>query len=452
MTDQPLERPLPYSAEAERSVLGAILLDNLAYPVARESLRKDDFFLDQHRRIFERIGELADFDEPIDLVTLSELLDRRGELEAAGGPSYLTQLMDGLPRATNVEHYVRIVKEKATLRRLIHTAEAIRERAFDGEEDAAAILEKAESDISEISIARQKRGPVKIYSILKNNMQRIEALTNQGRSITGIATGYLNLDTDLSGLHPGELIVLAARPSIGKSSLALNIAQNVTMKAEPQPTLFFSLEMSADSLLTRLISSVARIPGHRFRTGHVSHDDLRKFTTSIPQFVDVPLWIDDSPNATVSEMTARAQRLKNEFGSLALVIVDYLQLVATSVGRSRQEQVAEISRGLKNMAKTLNVAVIAVSQLSRAPEREDRRPHLADLRDSGALEQDADVVLFIHKPNHKEDSTPEERAKIELVIAKQRNGPIGVLDFVFLNEYTRFEQAAPDTFWDSQPE
>ena len=442
-----LERPLPYNAGAERSVLGVILLDNHALNVAMERLKPEDFFLDQHRRIFERIIELGELQQAIDLVTLSESLDRHGELEAAGGPAYLAQLMDGLPRATNVEHYARIVKEKAVLRQLIRTAEAIQQRALDAEEDADAILDRAESDIFQVAEDRIRAGLVGVKDLVKENYARLEQMMEQGRRVTGVATGYTYLDNETAGLQPGELIILAARPSMGKTSLALNVAENVALGREPHPVAIFSLEMSKESLLLRLIASHGRVDAHKFRTGHLGHEDWQKIAPSLGRLGEAPLWIDDSASSTVMEMGAKARRLKRDKG-LDLIIVDYLQLVA-SRGRfsNRNEEVGSISRALKGLAKELKVPVLVLSQLTRAPEREDRKPQLADLRESGAIEQDADVVLFIHRPGfYRSDLPDEERAKSELIIAKQRNGPTGSLDFIFINRYTRFEQAAPDSF------
>ncbi len=442
-----LERPLPYNAEAERSVLGAVLLDNHSLNIAVEKIKGQDFFLDQHRRIFERFIELAEAQQAIDLVTLSECLDRHGELEAAGGPAYLTQLMDGLPRATNVEHYSRIVKEKSILRQLIHTADLIQQRALDAEEDADAILDKAESDIFQVAEERVRAGLIGVKELIKENYPRLEKMMEQGRRLTGVSTGYLNLDNETAGLQPGELIIVAARPSMGKTSLALNIAENVALADEPRSVAIFSLEMSKESLLLRLLASQGRVDAHKFRTGHLGAEDWAKIGPTLARLGDAPLWIDDSASSTVMEMGAKARRLRRDKG-LDLLIVDYLQLIAAR-GRfgNRNEEVSSISRALKGLAKELKVPVLVLSQLTRAPEREDRKPQLADLRESGAIEQDADVVLFINRPGfYKTDLSPEERAKCELIIAKQRNGPTGSLDFVFIDRHTRFEQAAPDSF------
>src|SRR5713226_16430 len=441
MATQPvLERPLPQNLDAERSVLGAILVDNHAINAAIEKLRPEDFFHDHHRRIFQQMMALHESQQAIDLVTLTEELHRHGELEASGGASYLAQLLDGVPHISNIEHYARIVKEKAILRNLIHTTHKIQQRALDAEEDADTILDGAESSIFELAEDRARTGLIAIKDLVRDSFERLEKL------VTGISTGYAQLDNLTSGLQPSELIILAARPSMGKTSLALNIAENVALH-RGEPVAIFSLEMSKESLLQRLLSSQARVDSHKFRTGHLGREDWRRMTEGLARLSEAPLWIDDSGSATVVEMGAKARRLKRD-KKLSMVIVDYLQLIAAR-GRfgNRNEEVSSITRGLKGLAKELQVPVLVLSQLTRAPEREERRPQLADLRESGAIEQDADVVFFIHRPNaFKPDEIPEERAKSEVLIAKQRNGPTDRVNFVFLSQFTRFEEAAPDTW------
>src|SRR5271154_2553018 len=448
--DVNLERPLPHNLDAERSILGAILLDNHALNPAVEKLKTDDFFLDPHRRIFERMIALAEAQHAIDLVTLTEDLHRSGELEAAGGAAYLAQLVDGVPRISNVEHYARIVKEKSMLRNLAHVALAIQERALAADDEADAILDNAESSIFELADDRIRAGLIGVKDLVRDNWTRIEKVFTGGRQITGLATGYPELDRETAGLQPSELIILAARPSMGKTALALNIAENVAVRNR-ETVAVFSLEMSKESLLLRLLASEARVDAHKFRTGHMNRDDWGKVTGALTNLAEAPLWIDDSASSTVMEMGAKARRLKRDRG-LSLIIVDYLQLVVpTNMGRqsNRQEEVSGMSRALKGLAKELKVPVVVLSQLTRAPEREDRKPQLADLRESGAIEQDADVVLFINRPNfYKTDLPDEDRAKAELIIAKQRNGPTGNLNFVFLGRHTRFEEAAPDA-WNS---
>src|SRR5271154_466391 len=449
--DTTIERPLPNNLEAERSILGAILLDNHALNAAIEKIRSEDFFLSQHRQIFERMIQLGEKQQAIDVVTLMEDLSRRGELEAAGGIAYLSQLADGLPRVTNVEHYARIVKEKAVLRSLIFSASAIQEQALAAGDDADVILDRAESVIFQLAEDRVKAGLIGVKELVRDNYERLEKIFSEGRRITGLGTGYSGLDNETAGLQPSELVILAARPSMGKTALALNIAENVAVRNR-EPVAIFSLEMSKESLLLRLLASQARVDAHKFRTGHMNRDDWGKITASLAELGEAPIWIDDSASSTVLEMGAKARRLKRDRG-LSLVIVDYIQLVVPSTNRrtsNRQEEVSSISRSLKALAKELKVPVVVLSQLTRAPEREERKPQLADLRESGAIEQDADVVLFINRPNfYKTDIPEEERAKAELIIAKQRNGPTGSLNFVFLSRNTRFEEAAPDE-WSSR--
>src|ERR1700730_15831710 len=448
--DTSIARPLPHNLEAERSILGAVLLDNHSLNAAVEKLRSEDFFLPQHRQIFQRMIQLAEHQQAIDVVTLMDDLSRRGELEAAGGVAYLSQLADGLPRATNVEHYARIVKEKSVLRNLAFSAAAIQEQALAGGDDADVILDRAESEIFQIAEDRVRSGLIGVKELVRENFERLQRILSRGRRITGLATGYAGLDNETAGLQPSELVILAARPSMGKTALALNIAENVALR-QREPVAIFSLEMSKESLLLRLLASEARVDAHKFRTGRLSRDDWSKVTGALASLSDAPIWIDDSASPTVLEMGAKARRLKRDRG-LSLMIVDYLQLVVptgTGRGTNRQEEVSSISRALKGLAKELKVPVVVLSQLTRAPERDDRRPQLSDLRESGAIEQDADVVLFINRPNaFKPDEAPEERAKSELIIAKQRNGPTGTLNFVFLGRHTRFEEAAPDA-WSS---
>jgi replicative DNA helicase len=447
-SDVSIERPLPHNIEAERSILGAVLLDNHALNTAVERLRSEDFFLSQHRHIFECMVALGEKRHGIDTITLMEDLTRSGRLEAAGGIPYLSQLADGLPRVTNVEHYARIVKEKAVLRSLIYSAAAIQEQALAAGDDADVILDRAESAIFQIAEDRVRAGLIGIKDLVKDGFERLEKIFSEGRRITGLATGYPGLDNETAGLQPSELIILAARPSMGKTALALNIAGNVALR-QKQPVAIFSLEMSKESLLLRLLASEARVDAHKFRTGHMNRDDWSKVTTTLASLGEAPIWVDDSASSTVLEMGAKARRLIRDRG-LSLIIVDYLQLaVPTSTGRqsNRQEEVSGMSRALKGLAKELKVPIMVLSQLTRAPEREDRKPQLADLRESGAIEQDADVVMFINRPNfYKTDLPEEDRAKSELIIAKQRNGPTGTLNFVFLGRHTRFEEAAPDAW------
>jgi replicative DNA helicase len=450
--DTTLEKPLPNNLDAERSVLGAILLDNNALNTAIENLRAEDFFLDQHRRVFTQMIALGEAQQAIDLITLTEELHRRGDLEASGGAPYLASLADGMPKVSNVEHYARIVKEKAMLRNLIHTTHNIQQRAFEGEDGADMILDNAESSIFLLAEDRVKAGLIPVKDIVRDNFERLEKIFKEGKSITGIPTGYVELDKLTSGLQPSELLILAARPSQGKTALALNLAENIAIRAG-QPVAIFSLEMSKESLLQRLVASVAQIDAHKFRTGHLSRTDWTSMTDALGTISSAPLWVDDAGSISVLEIGAKARRLKRDKG-LSLLIVDYLQLI-TARGRfgNRQEEVASISRGLKGLAKELQIPVLVLSQLTRAPERDERGPQLSDLRESGAIEQDADVVMFIYRPHFfKAGASPEEREETELRIAKQRNGPTDNVKFVFRSRLTRFEEAAPDAFSQFSPD
>ncbi len=468
--DATLEKPLPNNLDAERSVLGAILLDNHALNPAIEHLRPEDFFLDQHRRVFTQMIALGEGQQAIDLVTLTEELNRKGDLEASGGAPYLASLADGMPKVSNIEHYARIVKEKAILRNLIHTTHNIQQRAFEGEDGADAILDNAESSIFALAEDRVRAGLLPIKDIVRDNFERLERIFREGKSITGIPTGYVELDKLTSGLQPSELLILAARPSQGKTALALNLMENIAIRGG-HPVAMFSLEMSKESLLQRLVASVAQIDAHKFRTGHLSKEDWRRMnahkfrtghlskedwrrmTESLGTISAAPLWLDDAGSISVLEIGAKARRLKREKG-LSMLVVDYLQLI-TGRGRfgNRQEEVSSISRGLKGLAKELQIPVLVLSQLTRAPERDERGPQLSDLRESGAIEQDADVVMFIYRPHFfKAGATPEEREETELRIAKQRNGPTDMVKFVFRSRFTRFEEAAPDAFSQFAPD
>ena len=443
-----MERPLPQNLEAERSILGAVLLDNNTLNATIELLKPEDFFHDHHRRIYQQMIVLGETQQAIDLVTLSEQLQRAGELESSGGAAYVAQLMDGVPRITNVEHYARIVKEKSLLRGLIHATHAIQQQALEAEEDADAILDRAESSIFQLAEDRVRSGLVTLHDVVTESRERISHIYEGGHRITGLSTGYDLLDNLTSGFQGSELLILAARPSMGKTAFALNIAENVAVRAN-KTVAIFSLEMSKESLLLRLLSADAKIDSHKFRTGHLNQEDKAKIPRSLSHLSDAPLWIDDAGSATVVEMGAKLRRLKREKG-LSLVIVDYLQLVS---GRgkfgNRNEEVSSITRGLKGLAKELKVPVLVLSQLTRAPEREDREPRLSDLRESGAIEQDADVVMFIHRPNFYKKSdevSMEERGETDLIIAKQRNGPTDNIRFVFQGSFTRFELRAPDVW------
>jgi len=438
------ERTLPHSLDAEKSVLGAILIHNEAFNHAAELIDARDFFRDAHRRIFDKMVALSERGDPIDFVTLKEELARAGELDEVGGPAYIASLADGVPRSANVEYYARIVKEKSTLRNLIHSANKILAEAYQAEQEPDLLLDEAERAIFAIAEDRIREGFVPLKHLVQSSFERIEKLHQQKGAITGVPSGFADLDDLTTGFQPSDLIVIAARPSMGKTSFVLNIAQHVATHS-PRTVGFFSLEMSKDQLFMRLLTSEARIDAHRFRTGMLSEKDYGRLSQALGVLAEARVFIDDSASIGVLEMRAKARRLKAEHG-LDLLIIDYLQLMQGR-GRfeSRQQEVSAISRSLKGLAKELQVPVIALSQLSRAPEgRGDHKPQLSDLRESGAIEQDADVVLFIYRAEvyDKDQTKPEEQGIADIIIGKQRNGPIGSVKLTFLNQYTRFENLA----------
>ena len=435
------ERTFPHSLDAEKSVLGAVLIQNEAFNYAVELVSSRDFFRDAHRRIFEKMTRLSERGDAIDLVTLREELSRAGELDEIGGPAYLASLVDGVPRSTNIEHYARIVKEKSTLRALISITAQISARAYEAGDDPNTILDEAEQAIFSIAEDRVREGFVSMRDIVGESLPKIEQLFEQKRLVTGVETGFHDLDQMTRGLQPGDLVIIAARPSMGKTSLVLNIAEHASIKGTPVG--FYSLEMSREQLFIRLLTSVARIDSHRLMTGTIGQRDYQQLSHAIGVLSDARLYIDDSPGMGVLEMRAKARRLAAEHG-LGLLIVDYLQLM-TGRGRfeNRTLELAAISRGLKGLAKELGVPVVALSQLSRAPEsRSDHRPLLSDLRESGALEQDADVVLMLYRADMYPDAKPDDEGRAELIVAKQRNGPTGTVHLAFLKQHTRFEDLA----------
>jgi replicative DNA helicase len=445
-TDYSLAHTLPANVEAERSILGAILLDNHSFNEAAEHLKAEDFSLDSHRRIYSRMVELADSSRPIDLITLAEELDRRKELEAIGEVGYLSSLLDGVPDRPSIEHYIKIVRDKALLRGLIHAANGAIARASEQADPAEEILNDAEAAIFQLSEKRIGRGFMGVQDIVKESFGSVDALLQRGQRITGLETHYADLDEKTSGLQPSDLIIIAARPSMGKTALALNIAENVAIM-DQKVVAVFSLEMSREALLQRLICSLARVDSHRFRTGSLWKDDMQKVVHALEQLVNAPVFIDDTPGIALSEMRAKARRLMQSQGRLDLIIVDYLQLMSGGSRRyeNRTQEVSAISRGLKGLAKELSVPLIALSQLSRAPESRgstDHRPQLADLRESGSIEQDADVVGFIFREEVYKPDDPELEGIAELIIRKQRNGPTGIIKLAFLKGSTRFDSLA----------
>jgi replicative DNA helicase len=437
------ERTLPHNLEAERSVLGAILVHNDAFNTAAQVIDGRDFYRDAHRRIFDRMVALSERGEAIDFITLKEELSRGGELEEVGGPAYVASLVDGVPRATNVEYYARIVKEKATLRNLIYAANKILTNAYEADQESDLILDEAESSIFAVADDRLKAGFVPMRDLVNESFPKIEQLFEHKRLVTGVPTGFVDIDEMTRGLQPGDLVIIAARPSMGKTSLVLNMAQHVAVQAG-HTVGFFSLEMSKESLFIRLLTSEAQIDSHRLMSGHIAERDYSRISHALEQLSSMRLFIDDSANIGVLEMRAKSRRLQAEHG-LSLIVVDYIQLMnARGRYENRTLELASISRSLKGLAKELNVPIVVLSQLSRAPEsRSDHRPQLSDLRESGALEQDADVVILIYRDDaYNRDPNNPDAGTAELIVAKQRNGPTGVIRLAFLREQTRFASLA----------
>jgi replicative DNA helicase len=455
LSDVSLDRGLPASVEAERSILGAILLDNHSYNEAAEKLRSDDFSLDSHRRIFSRMAELIDAHRAVDIVTLSEELARRKEVEAVGGVAYLASLTEGLPRRPSIEEYVRIVKDKSLARQLIVICSTAITRAADQADEALVVLDAAESGLLEVSERGITRGFAGISEIVRDSFGTIDNLYAQQKEVTGLATHYTHFDKMTSGLQASDLIIIAARPSMGKTAWAINIAENAAVN-DGKVVAIFSLEMSKESLLRRMLASQALVSMQKIQTGFIPKQDRGKLMEALERLADAKIFIDDTPAIALSEMRAKARRLQRQQGGLDLVVIDYLQLMSAStfgVGARRYEnrtqEVSAISRGLKALAKELRVPVVALSQLSRASEQRggDKKPMLSDLRESGSIEQDADVVAFIHRDSYYNkdengDEDPDSKNKAEIIIAKQRNGPTGSVHLAYLAECTRFENMA----------
>jgi len=442
-----LEKGLPTNVDAERFVLGSILLDDALYIQAAGTLEPDDFSLQKHRLIFARMGELQDRGERIDRVTVANELMKFNELEACDGLSYLVSLDDGLPHIPNLESYIRIVKDKAVLRRIIFASQNMMNRCLLGEEEPGEILAGAEETLLKLGEARVKNGLVNAAQILEAYDGGINAFLDPSKRIKGTSTGFTKFDEMTGGLHPGDLFIVAARPSMGKTALALNIAQHVSLKLK-ETVAIFSLEMSKESLLTRMLCAAARVDSQRFRAGYLTQDERRKLNMGLHELVESPLYIDDTPGVHLMDMHAKLRRLQQERGSIGLVIVDYLQLMSGH-GRheNRNQEVSALSRGMKLLGKELNVPMMVLSQLSRAVETRqgDHRPQLSDLRESGSIEQDADVVGFIFREEVYHRDREDLRGLAELIIAKQRNGPVGTVNLVYLHAQTKFENRAEDT-------
>jgi replicative DNA helicase len=405
-------------------------------------LRTEDFSLDSHRRIYSRMVDLAESSRPIDMITLIEELDRHKDLQAIGDVAYVSSLVEGVPERPSIEHYVKIVRDKALLRGVISAATTAISRASDQSDSAEDVLSDTEAAIFQLSEKRIGRGFMGVQEIVRETFGSVDALLQRGQRITGLATHYTDLDEMTSGLQRSDLVIIAARPSMGKTAFVMNIAENAAIE-DQQVVGVFSLEMSREALLMRLLCSQARVDAHKMRTGSLWQDDTKKVVRAMEQLAHAPIFIDDTPGISLSEMRAKTRRLKQSQGKLDLIIVDYLQLMSGGGKRfeNRTQEVSSISRGLKAIAKELSVPVIALSQLSRAPESRggDHRPQLADLRESGSIEQDADLVMFIFREEVYKQDDPELQGRAEIIIAKQRNGPIGRVRMAFLKHCTRFE-------------
>ncbi len=456
MVETPSHRLPPQSLEGEMSVLGGILLENNALNKALEVLRPEDFYREAHRKIFNALISLDEKGEPADLVTLTAALKAEGDLEAIGGSAYLATLADYVPTAANITYYAKLVKERAVARRLISVATDIATRGFEGG-DVEEILDWAEKSIFDIAGMRMRPSYFATKDILKETFKTIERLYNRKEMVTGVPTGFTDLDNMTAGLQEGDLLIVAGRPSMGKTAFCLNVVEHAAVHNENRvPTLVFSLEMSKEQLVQRMLCSLSKVDASRLRTGHLGESDWPKLTTGAGLLSDAPVYIDDTPGISVLELRSKARRLKAE-KNLGLIIIDYLQLMTGNNSENRQQEISDISRSLKALAKELKVPVIALSQLNRSLEnRTDKRPIMADLRESGAIEQDADVIMFVYREavyceacKKRDNSCDKGHDKdAEIVIGKQRNGPIGTVHLTFRGEYTRFENQSkrPDGY------
>ncbi|MDA8428407.1 MAG: replicative DNA helicase [Geobacteraceae bacterium] len=449
MTTHDLRKLPPQSLEAEMSILGGILIDNDAINRVLEMLTPEDFYRESHRKIFLAMMKLSDLREPCDFITMTDMLKKAGELEEIGGAAYLATLVDYVPTAANIAYYCKMVKEKSTNRKLISVATEIVSRGYDEQADVEDLLDKAQKEIYEISENKSRPQYVPVQSVLKEAFNILKNLHDQKEHVTGVPTGYVDLDHKTAGFQPGNLIIVAARPSMGKTTLALNIAQYASAESKKKvPSVIFSLEMGKEELVMRFLASIARVDFGRMRTGHFQDSDWPRLTRAAGILHDAKIFIDDSPSISVLELRSKARRLKSEH-DIGLVIVDYLQLMKGSNNpESRQQEISEISRSLKALAKELNVPVVALSQLNRELEkRADKRPMMSDLRESGAIEQDADVIMFVYREAvycedcRKPDTTCSKghERNAEIIIGKQRNGALGTIELTFIGEHTRFE-------------
>ncbi|MDG0873171.1 replicative DNA helicase [Paenibacillus thiaminolyticus] len=438
MNDLFVDRIPPQNLEAEQAVLGAILLQSEALITAMERIQPEDFYDPAHQMIYEAMIELGEENQPVDLITLTAKLQSKQQLEDVGRISYLTKLANAVPTAANVDYYAQIIEEKSMMRRLIRTATQIVSEGYSGGEDVSGLLSDAERRILEISNRRSSSGFIAIKDVLMDVYERVEFLSEHQGGTTGIPSGFPDLDKMTSGFQRSDLIIVAARPSVGKTAFALNIAQNVGVRAK-ETVAIFSLEMSASQLVQRMICAESNVDAGRLRTGQLEDDDWEKLTMSIAALSEAEVYIDDTPGVTVADIRAKCRRLKKERG-LGMILIDYLQLIhgRGKPGENRQQEVSEISRTLKQIARELEVPVIALSQLSRGVEqRQDKRPMMSDLRESGSIEQDADIVAFLYRDDYYDKET-EKKNIIEIIIAKQRNGPVGTVELVFLKNFNKF--------------
>nr|CRH07854.1 Replicative DNA helicase [Candidatus Magnetococcus massalia] len=438
--DAPMRRAT-WSREAEQSVLGAVMLDNSVMDQIADVITADDFYMGAHQKIFISMIQLLERGEPVDPVVLRQYLERSEELDAIGGPSYLGELVTTVPTTANAMAYARMVRDKATLRALAQEATEIVERCYTNDAPVETLVEEAEQKIFQISEAKdtQRSSYADIKSVMVPVFERIEKLMESSASVTGVPTGFTDVDNQLAGLQPSDLLILAGRPSMGKTALAMNIAANAALHHN-EPVAVFSLEMSKEQLAMRMLSSEARIDAQGLRTGNISTDDYQKLTNAATLLSKAPIYIDDTPAISITALRAKARRLKRDKG-LKLILVDYLQLMRGSTDTdNRVQEISQISQGLKAIAKEVSVPVIALSQLSRQVEsRPDKRPILSDLRESGSIEQDADVVMFVFREEYYKREDPDLKGKAELIVAKQRNGPVGIIKLAFQHQFTRFE-------------
>ena len=440
---------LPSSIQTEVTVLGAMLLDAVAITDATAKLRPEDFALDSHQRVYRVMVDLLALGHAVDLITVMDALTKRRELDAIGGAAYLAFLTEGIPRNPNIESYVRIVKDKSLLRQLLGIFNDGMAAASDQTEDATKVLNDVEVRLAEVADSAIQRGFSNIPEIVASSFGSIDALYEQGREVTGLATHYIEFDKMTSGLQNSELIIVAARPSMGKTAWANNIAQNCAVK-DNKVVAIFSLEMSKESLLRRMLASEAMVGSRKLQTGFIPREDRGKLIAALDRLMRSKMFVDDTPGITLAEMRAKARRLRQQEGKLDLVVIDYLQLMTGTSGsaqrkfENRTQEVSAISRGLKALAKELGVPVVALSQLSRGSEQRtgDKKPLLSDLRESGSIEQDADVVAFIHREEYYDRENEDLKGKAEIIIAKQRNGPTGSVHLAYIADFTRFENLA----------